>query len=197
MPFELPPLPFAEDALEPIVSARTVEIHHGKHERGYVERTNELVEGKPDAGLSLEEIVRSAQGELFEQAAQAWNHAFYWKSLRKGGGGRPEGELRRRLEGSFGSFGEFQRRLAEAAVGQFGSGWAWLVTEPRGRLRVLATSNAETPLRDALVPLLGIDVWEHAYYLDHQNQRDRYVRGVIDHLLAWDFAAENLERAGG
>jgi len=194
--WRLAPLPWECDALEPHVGARTVELHYEKHHRGYLEKLREAIEGKPDAQLDLEELVRSSHGHVFDLAAQVWNHDFYWNSLAPDGARQPEGELRARIERDFGSFDECRRRLAEAANGHFGSGWAWLAAELDGRLRVLATHDAANPLGGGLTPLLTIDVWEHAYYLDVQNERDRYVAAVIDHLLDWEFAARNLGRAG-
>jgi Fe-Mn family superoxide dismutase len=188
------PLPYAKEALEPHISARTVDLHYEKHHKGYLTKLEKLVAGKPEAQMSLVDLIRTARGEVFNNAAQVWNHDFYWRSLAPQGGGKPHGELLERIEKDFGAFADFQRELAEAANGEFGSGWAWLV-EDDGVLRVVASDDAENPLqRPGQTPLLTIDVWEHAYYLDHQNQRDRYVQGVIDHLLNWDFARENLGR---
>jgi len=195
--WKLAPLPWERDALEPHISARTVEIHYEKHHRGYLEKLRKAIDGKPEAQLGLEELVRTSHGHVFDLAAQVWNHDFYWNSLAPGGARQPEGELRARIERDFGSFAECHRRLVEAANGHFGSGWAWLAAGLDGRLRVLATHDAENPLGSGLAPLLAIDVWEHAYYLDVQNERGRYVTAVVDHLLDWDFAARNLGRAGG
>jgi len=193
---QLPALPYAEDALEPVISRRTVEFLYGKHHRGYIDNLNKLMAGTPFAGASLEEIVLRSAGDpervgIFDNAAQAWNHAFYWQSLRPGGGGRPPATLLRRLEADFGSFEQFKQALATAAVGQFGSGWAWLVLDA-GKLKVAHTSNAEVPMTHRQKPLLTIDVWEHAYYLDYQNRRPDHVQAVIERLLNWEFAAENL-----
>jgi Fe-Mn family superoxide dismutase len=195
--FELAPLPFAPDALEPWIGARTVKLHHGGHHRGYVEKLDRLAEDDPALRRPLEELVRSAEGEVLELAGQAWNHDFYWRSLRPGGGGKPVGALLACLEAGFGGFANCQRRLAEAATSHFGSGWAWLVLDERHRLRVTATHDADNPMRHGQVPLLTIDVWEHAYYLDVQHERARYVEAVIDHLIDWDFVLTNLERATG
>jgi Fe-Mn family superoxide dismutase len=150
------------------------------------------VRGKPEERLDLEELVRRSTGETFDNAAQVWNHAFYWRSMRPADTSRPGKRVRDLLAASFGSVADFKQRLAEAANGQFGSGWAWVVEDARGRLRIEATGNAENPLRRAQQPLLALDVWEHAYYLDYRNERERYVRGFLDHLLNWDFLIENL-----
>lgn len=193
--FELAPLPFAKDALEPWIGARTVELHYGRHHRGYVEKLDRLAEEDPSLRLPLDELVRKADGEVLELAGQAWNHDFYWRGLRAGGGGRPVGTLLACLEASFGGFASCQRRLAEAAKGHFGSGWAWLVLDSHDRVRVTTTHDADNPMRHGLAPLFTIDVWEHAYYLDVQDERARYVEAVIDHLIDWDFVLVNLERA--
>ena len=198
MPLALPPLPYAEDALAPVISAQTLSIHHGKHQKAYVDKVNELVSGTELEGQSLERIILAASGradraELFNNSAQAWNHAFYWRSLRPKGGGKPPTDLAKRIDTAFGSLDALKKRLAEAAVKQFGSGWAWLVGDGHG-LKVIKTSNAELPLTQGQTPLLAIDVWEHAYYLDYQNRRPDYVQAVIEKLLNWEFAAENLAR---
>ncbi len=195
MKLALPPLPYAKDALAPYLSARTLDVHYEKHHKGYLRKLAKLVRGKPEEKLSLEELVRHAAGDLFDNAAQVWNHSFHWRSMRPGGGGRPDPRLRALLANSFGSVADFKQRFAEAANGRFGSGWAWLVKDGRGRLRIESSSNAENPLQRDSVPLLALDVWEHAYYLDYQSERDRYVRGFLDHLLNWDFLVENLEGA--
>jgi Fe-Mn family superoxide dismutase len=192
---ELPALPYAKSALAPHISARTVTVHYEKHHRGYLDKLAKLLRGKPEEDASLEDLVRHATGDVFDNAAQAWNHAFYWRSLRPGGGGRPSGAVRELIVRGFGSVADFKRQLGEAATTRFGSGWAWVFADARGRLRIESRPNAENPLQDGGVPLLVIDVWEHAYYLDYQNERDRYVRGVLDHLLDWDFLALNLEEA--
>jgi Fe-Mn family superoxide dismutase len=179
--FELPPLPYPVHALEPFISARTLEIHHGRHHRAYVEKANTLL---GDTSATPEEVIaRSAKDPankaLFNNAAQAWNHAFYWKSLRPEGGRAPR------------EFGPWPERLKAAALGHFGSGWVWLVRE-RGEIKVVSTSNADTPFIHGMTPLLVIDVWEHAYYLDREEGRAEYVNAVVDHLLDWDFAASNV-----
>lgn len=193
----LPGLPYAEDALDPVISARTLQFHHGRHHRAYVDNLNRLVAGTAFSEQSLEQIVRATAGSadqaaVFNNAAQVWNHNFQWRSLRPGGGGQPGAVLSRAIESSFGSFDEFRKQFAQVAVSQFGSGWGWLVRDG-DRLRVVKTANAETPLTQGLVPLLTIDVWEHAYYLDYQNRRADYVNAVIDRLLDWGFAEANHE----
>ncbi len=199
-PLTLPPLPYEEGALAPVISAKTIGFHYGKHHRGYVDNLNKLITGTEFADLPLDEIVKRVAGKpdktpIFNNAAQAWNHAFYWRSMKPNGGGKPAGALTAKLEAAFGGFDKFKEQLATAATTQFGSGWAWLVSES-GTLKVVKTSNAETPLEKGQTPLLTIDVWEHAYYLDYQNRRADYVAAVIDKLLNWDFAAENLSKAG-
>ena len=195
MKLELPPLPYSEAALDPYLSARTVHEHYEKHHAGYLHKLSTLIHGKPEEKLSLEQLIRTSTGDVFNNAAQLWNHDFYWRSMRPGGGGRPNKALCALLVESFGSVATFKARIAEAATDQFGSGWAWLVQDSRGRLRVESSANAENPLQNGFVPLLGLDVWEHAYYLDYQSERDRYVRGFLDHLLNWEFVAENLAGA--
>ena len=199
MPIELPSLPYAVDALEPHISRKTLEIHHGRHHRAYVEKTQSLVAGTPLAAASLEEIVaktagKKAKAALFNNAAQAWNHTFYWSSLSPQGGGAPSGDLADLIDRDFASHAAFVDAFKAAAIGQFGSGWAWLVLDG-GRLAIAATSNADTPLARDQVPLLTVDVWEHAYYLDYQNRRADYVATFLDKLANWDFASRNLEQA--
>jgi Fe-Mn family superoxide dismutase len=193
MSFELPALPYAMDALQPHISARTLEFHYGKHHQTYVTNLNKLVEGKPEAKKSLEELVRSAQGGLFNNAAQTWNHTFYWSSLSPHGGGRPKGKIAELIQRDFGSADECKRLLGEAAKTHFGSGWGWLVLDSAGKLQVLGTHDADNPMRAGHTPLLTVDVWEHAYYLDYQNARPRYVETVLENLIHWDFANQNLE----
>jgi len=194
MAFTLPDLPYPADALAPHVSKATLETHHGKHHKGYVEKTNELAAGTRFEAMELADVVRQSTGALFNQAAQAWNHAFYWNSMSPRGGGKPQGELARAIERSFGSVDELVARFGESATGIFGSGWAWLVQDDEGALSILETSNADNPLRQGLAPLLTCDVWEHAYYLDRKNDRAAYVEAwwkVVD----WSFAAKNLRTA--
>jgi Fe-Mn family superoxide dismutase len=189
--FDLPPLPYPEDALAPVISAETLALHHGKHHRKYVDTINELLKREPIRASSLEEVVRASQGKLFDNAAQAWNHDFYWHSLTPKKT-RPAGALLRRIEGDFGSYDRFAEAFAAAAAAQFGSGWAWLV-EREGKLQVVTTANADTPMARGTRCLLTIDVWEHAYYVDYRNQRERYLSAVIGERLSWSFAEQNLE----
>lgn len=194
--FILPPLPWKSDELEPVISANTLSFHYAKHHKAYVDSLNKLVAEKSAyQGMSLVDIVKAsaknpADSGVFNNAAQAWNHTFYWNSL-KPEAGAPNGALLDRLKADFGGVDECKQQLADAAKGQFGSGWAWLVTDG-SKLSVVKTSNADNPITDGKKPLLVIDVWEHAYYLDHQNKRGDYVSGVMDKLLNWDFAADNL-----
>ncbi|MBI5548616.1 MAG: superoxide dismutase [Deltaproteobacteria bacterium] len=195
-PVTLPPLPYAKDALAPAISANTLSFHYGKHHQAYVDKTRELVAGTDLATKPLEDIVRAAATDparvtLFNNAAQAWNHGFYWKSLAPSGGGAPTGALLDKVKRDFGSVDDLKKQLVEAAVSQFGSGWAWLVLDA-DKLKVIKTANAETPLVKSLKPLLTVDVWEHAYYLDYQNRRKDHVQAVVDKLLHWGFAATNL-----
>jgi len=195
-PFVLPPLPWKDDALQPFVSAQTISFHYGKHHKAYVDNLNNLAKGKPWEKMTLEEVVKasakdsSAQG-VFNNSAQIWNHTFFWHSMRPGGGGAPTGKLLEKLTADFGSFDAFKTQFADAAKTQFGSGWAWLVLEA-GKLKVVKTPNAETPLTGSAKPLLTCDVWEHAYYLDYQNRRPDYVTTFLDKLANWEFAAQNL-----
>ena len=188
--FDLPPLPYPEDALAPVISPETLSLHHGKHHKKYVDTMNELLKQERVAGSTLEEVVRASQGKLFNNAAQAWNHDFYWKSLSPKKA-RPSGALLKRLEADFGSFDRFAETFAAAANAQFASGWAWLV-EQNGKLQVVTTSNADTPMARGIRCLLTVDVWEHAYYVDYRNQRDRYLSAVIGERLNWEFAEKNL-----
>ena len=195
----LPPLPFAENALEPVISSKTLRFHHGKHHRAYVDNTNKLIAGTELADLPLDRIVNLTAGiaeraGIFNNAAQAWNHSFYWNCLRPNGGGEPPTALRHKMEEAFGSVDACKKALANDAVSQFGSGWAWLVLEG-SKVKVVKTANADTPLTQGLMPLLTIDVWEHAYYLDYQNRRVDHVNALIGTLVNWEFAAENLARS--
>jgi len=191
MPFTLPDLPFAKDALAPHISAETLEYHHGKHHAAYVTNLNKLLAGKPEAELSLEEVILRSDGGVFNNAAQVWNHTFYWNSMRPNGGGRPTGELADAITRDFGSFEKFREEFAAAATTQFGSGWAWLVLAD-GKLSVTKTGNADLPLKHGQKALLTIDVWEHAYYIDFRNARPKYIDTFLDHLVNWDFVAQNL-----
>jgi Fe-Mn family superoxide dismutase len=196
MKFEIPKLPYPANALEPHISRETVELHYEKHHMGYLDKLRKIIEGKPEAELSLEELIRTSSGDLFNNAAQVWNHTFYWSSLSPDGGGEPDETLLRPIEDAFGSYARFRDHFAEAAIGEFGSGWAWLVFDSRGRLSVRNSSDAENPLQRNLVPLLTLDVWEHAYYVDYRNERARYVDAFLDHLLNWEFVEANLALAG-
>jgi superoxide dismutase, Fe-Mn family len=196
MAFELPPLPYAATALQPHVSEQTLNFHHGKHHRTYVDTLNKLTQDSPKAKLSLEalimEVAKDAkQAALFNNAGQHWNHSFFWRCMKPQGGGKPSGSVAAAIDQSFGDLDRFKQQFKEAAVTQFGSGWAWLVLDA-GTLKVVKTGNADTPLTKGLVPLLTIDVWEHAYYIDYQNKRDAYVNAVLDKIVNWGFAAENL-----
>jgi Fe-Mn family superoxide dismutase len=198
-PLSLPALPWAENALEPVISAKTISFHYGKHHKTYVENANKLIVGTELADLPLDQIVRATAGKsdrvgIFNNAAQAWNHDFYWKSLKPKGGGEPPAALKAKIDAAFGSVDAFRKELSNAAVQQFGSGWAWLVLEG-DKLKIVKTGNAETPIAQGhQKPLLTIDVWEHAYYLDYQNKRVDYANALIDKLANWEFAAENLAR---
>jgi superoxide dismutase, Fe-Mn family len=196
MAFELPPLPYAKDALEPHMSAKTFEFHYGKHHQAYVTNLNNLVKDTPLAAHSLEEIIKATGHDeskigIFNNAAQIWNHTFFWHSMKPAGGGAPSGALAQKIDEAFGSLDKFKEVFKNAAVTQFGSGWAWLV-EHGGKLEVVKTANAVTPLIQHKKPLLTVDVWEHAYYLDYQNRRPDFVQTFLDHLVNWDFAAANL-----
>jgi Fe-Mn family superoxide dismutase len=195
-PIALPPLPYAMGALHPMISADTLNFHYGKHHKTYVDTLNKLIVGTEFAGLSLEDIVKKAwrqpaDSAIFNNAAQAWNHTFYWNSLKPNGGGEPPTKLKQMMESSFGGVAACKKELAKSAVDNFGSGWTWLV-EDGGALKVINTSNANTPLAEGPKPLLTIDVWEHAYYLDYQNRRIGYVNGLLERLVNWEFAADNL-----
>jgi len=190
--FALSPLPYPEDALAPVVSAETLRFHHGKHHKKYVDTMNQLLREQPMAAASLEDVVRHSQGKLFNNAAQAWNHDFYWRSLSPQGG-KPSAALLRQIEQDFNSFDHFKEDLAKSASAQFGSGWAWLVKEADG-LRIVTTSNADTPMAHGKTCLLTIDVWEHAYYVDYRNERDKYLAALIGQRLNWAFAEENFSR---
>ena len=194
--FTLPKLPYAENALEPVISANTMSFHYGKHHKTYVDNLNNLVKGTDYENATLEKIITETAGKadkagLFNNAAQTWNHTFYWHSMKPKGGGKPTGKLATMIDSSFGGFDAFRKELATTTVSQFGSGWGWLVLDGDA-LKVVKTSNAEVPFTKGQKPLLTIDVWEHAYYLDQQNKRAAYVDAVIDNLLNWDFAAQNL-----
>ncbi len=192
MEHKLPELPFTQDALEPRISAETLHYHHGKHHAAYVANLNKLIPGTEFENLSLEEIIEQAPpGAIFNNAAQVWNHTFYWNCLSPDGGGEPTGALADAIRQQFGSFDEFRQRFATAAATNFGSGWTWLVKTAAGSLEVINTSNAGCPLTQNAIPLLTIDVWEHAYYIDYRNERPRYIESYWE-LVNWEFAASNL-----
>ena len=197
MPITLPNLPFAIDALEPHISARTFEFHHGKHHKAYVDNTNKLIEGTALADHGLEEIIKSAAADaakkgLFNNAAQVWNHSFFWKCLKPNGGGRPTGKIAAQIDKELGGYEKFAADFKNAGVTQFGSGWAWLCLKD-GKLAIVQSANAETPITSGSTPLLVVDVWEHAYYLDYQNRRPDFLQAFLDHLINWDFVNSNLE----
>ena len=191
MEHKLPPLPFKDDALEPVVSKETLEYHHGKHHQAYVNNLNKLIEGTDFEAMTLEEIIKKSSGGVFNNAAQVFNHTFYWNCLSPEGGGKPEGDLAKAIDEAFGSFDEFKEKFSATAVGTFGSGWAWLVKDQDGKLELMSTGNAGTPLTEDKTPLLTCDVWEHAYYIDYRNARPAYVDKFWD-LVNWDFVASNL-----
>ncbi len=199
MAFTLPALPYARDALAPHISENTLNYHYGKHHQAYVDNLNKLLDGTPEADASLEDVIRGAEGSkpgVFNNAAQVWNHTFYWHSMKPGGGGEPTGAIAAAIKDAFGDYAGFRKAFAEAGATQFGSGWAWLVAKG-GKLEVRKTGNAETPVTDTSVtPLLTMDVWEHAYYLDFQNARPKYIETFLDSLVNWDFANQNLADAG-
>ncbi len=193
MAFTLPNLPYAKDALAPHISAETLDYHHGKHHQAYVTNLNKLIEGKPEEKKSLEDIIKSSDGGVFNNAAQIWNHTFYWSSMKPKGGGQPTGDLLAAINRDFGSFDKFKEEFANAAATQFGSGWAWLVLN-NGKLAVTKTGNADLPMKHGQKALLTLDVWEHAYYIDFRNARPKYIETFLTHLANWDFALENLKK---
>ncbi|MBL6929287.1 MAG: superoxide dismutase [Rhodospirillales bacterium] len=199
MAFELPALPYAKDALAPHISANTLDFHYGKHHNTYVTNLNNLTANSPLNSASVEEVIGEVAGNadkigVFNNAAQVWNHTFYWHCMKPGGGGAPSGELAAEIDKAFGGLDKFLEEFKNAAVTQFGSGWAWLVADG-GSLKIAKTGNADTPLAHGQTPLLTVDVWEHAYYLDFQNRRPDYVQSFLDNLINWDFVAENLGKA--
>jgi len=191
MAFELPPLPYAQDALAPHISAETLEYHYGKHHKTYVDNLNKAIEGTADADASLEEIILKAEGPLFNNAAQVWNHTFFWSSLSPSGGGQPSGAVADKIGSDFGSYDEFRTQITQAGITQFGSGWAWLV-DNGGKLEVMKTANADLPMKHGVKALWTIDVWEHAYYIDYRNARPKFIDTVLDSLINWDFVNQNL-----
>ena len=199
MAFELPALPYAKDALAPHISANTLDFHYGKHHNAYVTNLNNLTENSPLASASVEEVVKEVAGNadkvgVFNNAAQVWNHTFYWHCMKPGGGGAPSGELAAEIDKAFGGLDKFLEEFKNAAVTQFGSGWAWLAIDG-GALKIVKTGNADSPIAHGQTPLLTVDVWEHAYYHDFQNRRPDYVQTFLDNLINWDFVAENLGKA--
>ncbi|MCR9186502.1 MAG: superoxide dismutase [Fe] [Halieaceae bacterium] len=192
MAFELPALPYERDALAPHISAETIDYHYGKHHNTYVEKLNGMVPGTEFEGKSLEEVIKTSSGGVFNNAAQIWNHSFYWECLSPNGGGEANGAVAKAIEAAFGSFADFKKAFTDAAVGNFGSGWTWLVKNSDGSVAIVNTSNAETPLTDSSVtPLLTVDVWEHAYYIDYRNARPKYMDAFWA-LVNWDFVNKNL-----
>jgi Fe-Mn family superoxide dismutase len=200
MAFELPALPYEKNALEPHMSANTFDFHHGKHHNTYIVNLNGMLDGSDLADASLEDIIKATAGDpakagMFNNAAQVWNHTFFWNSMKPNGGGAPMGELAAKIDSDLGGFDAFKDAFKAAGATQFGSGWAWLVVGDGGKLEVVKTPNAETPLTQGKTPLLTCDVWEHAYYLDYQNRRPDFLAAFLDNLANWDFAAENLANA--
>ncbi|WP_250658728.1 superoxide dismutase [Fe] [Alkalimarinus coralli] len=191
MAFELPALPYAQDALAPHISAETLEYHHGKHHKTYVDKLNGMVPGTEFEGKTLEEIIQSSSGPVFNNAAQIWNHTFYWNCLSPNGGGAPEGAVAEAINAAFGSFEEFKAQLNDKAVNNFGSSWTWLVKNADGSLEIVNTSNAATPMTEGKTALLTVDLWEHAYYIDYRNARPAYLDAFWN-LVNWEFVAQNL-----
>ena len=192
MAFSLPALPYNRDALQPHISAETIDFHYGKHHQAYVNNLNNLTQGKPEGNQSLEDLIRTAApGGLFNNAAQVWNHTFYWNSMSPNGGGAPSGDVASAINGVWGGFDQFKDAFSAAAGGHFGSGWAWLVKDASGKLSIESTANAGCPLKDGKTPLLTCDVWEHAYYIDYRNARPDYVKAFWN-LVNWNFVAQNL-----
>ena len=191
MQHQLPPLPYALDALAPHISRETLEFHYGKHHKTYVDKLNELIKGKPQEQMTLEEIVRNSAGPIFNNAAQAWNHSFFWQCMSPDGGS-PQGDFARAIDASFGSLEKFKDEFSAAAIGVFGSGWTWLTTDASGKLAIKSTQNADTPIADSGIPLLTCDVWEHAYYIDYRNARPQFVKAFWN-VVNWQFAARNFE----
>jgi superoxide dismutase, Fe-Mn family len=195
MPFQQPPLPYAKDALKPFLSEEQLHYHYDKHHAAYFKNLNGLVEGKPEADMPLRELViQSAAGPIFNNAAQAWNHSFYWDCMKPQGGGEPQGELAAALKRDFGSVENFKKEMTEKAVKLFGSGWAWLAVDPKGKLEIMPLGNADNPLKHGKEPLLTIDVWEHAYYVDYHNERPKYAEGFWN-VVNWDFVQKRFKEA--
>ena len=201
MAITLPELPYSHDALEPYMGRETLELHHGKHHQTYVTNLNNLIAGTELENKPLEEIVTASYGDpakqgIFNNAGQAWNHNLFWRTMKKGGGGKPGGEIAKRIERDFGGYDAFAEQFKQAAVGQFGSGWGWLALDG-DKLKVVKKPNGENPLVDGMTPLLGIDVWEHAYYLDYRNRRPEYIAAFLNHLVNWDEVEAELHKAVG
>jgi Fe-Mn family superoxide dismutase len=197
--FTLPPLPYPENALAPVISPNTLSFHYGKHHKAYLDNLNKMIAGTEHEGATLEKIITDTAGKadktpIFNNAAQTWNHTFYWNSLRPNGGGKASGRIAQMIESDLGGFDQFKKDFAQAGVTQFGSGWAWLVAEG-GKLKIVKTGNADNPLTKGQTPILTLDVWEHAYYLDYQNRRPDHLNACIDQLLNWDFANANLGKS--
>ncbi|AWN72836.1 superoxide dismutase [Fe] [Legionella anisa] len=192
MTFTLPELPYAKNALEPHISSETLEYHYGKHHQTYVNNLNKLIPGTEFESMDLEEIIKKSKGGMFNNAAQVWNHTFYWHCLSPNGGGEPKGKLADAINKHFGSFSEFKEQFTQTAISTFGSGWAWLVQDKTGALKIISTSNAGTPMTEDLNALLTCDVWEHAYYIDYRNARPDYISAFWK-LVNWDFAASNMK----
>jgi len=195
MTFQQPELPYAKGALQPFLSEEQMSFHYGKHHAAYFQKLNAAVEGKPEAEMPLRQVVIESAGGVFNNAAQAWNHSFFWNCLSPSGGGEPDGELLAAIRRDFGGFDAFRKAFSDAAATLFGSGWAWLARDTQGKLEIQATSNAGTPLKDGKEPLLTLDVWEHAYYVDYRNDRARFIAGFWD-VVNWGFAAQSLAAAG-
>jgi len=191
MAHQLPDLPFGPNDLEPFLSAETLEYHHGKHHKAYVDNLNKLTAGTPQENASLEDLIKTADGGVFNNAAQVWNHSFYWKCLKAGGGASPSADFQAKLAEAFGSFDDFKSKFSQSAVGQFGSGWAWLVKNADGSLAISTSANAENPIRNGQTPLLTCDVWEHAYYVDFRNARPKYLEEFWG-WVNWEFVESNL-----
>ncbi len=191
MAHELPPLPYQQDALEPTISRETIEYHYGKHHQTYVTNLNNLIAGTEFENATLEETVKKSSGGIFNNAAQVWNHSFYWNCLSPQGGGEPDGPLAEAIDAAFGSFEEFKKQFANSAATNFGSGWTWLVKNGEDRLTIVNTSNAANPMTEGLTPLLTVDVWEHAYYIDYRNARPKYLEGIWN-IVNWGFVADNF-----
>ncbi len=194
---QLPILLYGKEALEPFISAKTINFHYGKHHQGYVDKTNKLIAGTEYKNLPLVDIIKKTQGRadktaIFNNAAQVFNHTFYWNSMKPDGGGEPKGKIGEKIKKSFGSYDKFSEEFSNAAKSQFGSGWAWLIMDGN-LLKIIKTSNADTPIAHGLTPLLTIDVWEHAYYLDYQNRRGDYIKAYLHHLVNWEFAENNMK----